>query len=98
MTNKMYVGNLPFSSGEDDLRKLFSEFGTVTESAVVMDRETARPRGFAFVSMDTRESMENAIRGLDGKDLDGRKIVVNEARERDPGAGPRGGSGGGSRR
>ncbi len=97
MTNKMYVGNLPFSSGEDDLRKLFSEFGTVTESAVVMDRETARPRGFAFVSMDTRESMENAIRGLDGKELDGRKIVVNEARERDSGAGQRGGFGGSRR-
>ena len=97
MSNKMYVGNLPFSAGEDELRDAFSEFGPVAEVSLVMDRETGRPRGFAFVSMETKEGMEAAIRGLDGKDFGGRNLTVNEARPREerPSFGGGGGGGGG---
>ncbi len=104
----MYVGNLPFSAGEDELRDAFGEFGPVAEVSLVMDRETGRPRGFAFVSMETKEGMEAAIRGLDGKDFGGRNLTVNEARPREErpsfggggggGGGGRGGYGGGERR
>lgn len=96
----MYVGNLPFSATEDDLRDAFSQFGTVTDVAVVMDRETGRPRGFAFVTMDSKEAMDAAIKGLDGQDFGGRNMAVNEARPREDrggfgGGGNRGGYGGG---
>jgi RNA recognition motif-containing protein len=98
MSNKMYVGNLPFSASETELRSMFSVFGTVTEVALVLDRETSRPRGFGFVSMDSRESMEKAVKEMDGRELEGRKINVNEAREREsrggPGSGLRNGGGG----
>ena len=98
----MYVGNLPFSVGEADLRDAFSPFGNVVEATLVMDRETGRPRGFAFVSMETKEAMEAAIRGLNGKDLAGRSLTVNEARPREErpsyGGGGGGGGGGGDRR
>jgi cold-inducible RNA-binding protein len=80
--NKMYVGNLPFSATEDELRNLFSEFGQPTEVLLMSDRDTGRSRGFAFVSMDSSEGMEAAIRGLDSQPLQGRNLVVNEARER----------------
>ena len=79
----MYVGNIPFSATENDLRDLFAEYGQPTEVILLMDRETGRPRGFGFVSMDNRESMERAIRGLDGQDFQGRKLNVNEAKERE---------------
>lgn len=92
--SKMYVGNLPFSATEDDLRDAFSQFGTVTDVAVVMDRETGRPRGFAFVTMDSKEAMDAAIKGLDGQDFGGRNMAVNEARPRED----RGGFGGGGNR
>ena len=91
----MFVGNLPFEATELDLRDLFSEFGQVNEVAIVMDRETQRPRGFAFVTMDTTEGMEAAIRGNDGKNWNGRPMAVNEARpreERPAFSGNRGGS------
>ena len=96
MSNKMYVGNLPFSAGEDELRDAFGQFGPVAEVSLVMDRETGRPRGFAFVSMETKEGMEAAIRGLDGKDFGGRNLTVNEARPREER--PSFGGGGGDRR
>ncbi len=92
----MYVGNLPFSVGEADLREAFGQFGQVSEVSVVMDRETGRPRGFAFVSMESKEGMEAAIRGLDGKDFAGRNLTVNEARPREER--PSYGGGGGSDR
>lgn len=90
MSNKMYVGNLPFSATEDDLRSLFSEFGQPTEVAIAMDRETGRPRGFGFVTMDNRDSLDAAIRSANGRDFQGRTLTVNEAREREsrpPGSG-----------
>ena len=92
----MYVGNLPFSAGEDELREAFGAFGPVSEVNLVMDRETGRPRGFAFVSMGSKEGMEAAIRGLDGKDFGGRNLTVNEARPREDR--PSYGGGGGDRR
>ena len=93
----MYVGNLPFSAGEDELRDAFGEFGPVAEVSLVMDRETGRPRGFAFVSMETKEGMEAAIRGLDGKDFGGRNLTVNEAKPMTP-RGSGGGFDGGRQR
>ncbi len=102
MNTKMYVGNLPFSITEEELRELFEPFGEVSEAALVMDRETGRPRGFAFVSMATREAMESAIEGLNGQEVGGRALVVNEAKPREDrpnrgggGGGYRGGGGGG---
>ena len=95
--SKMYVGNLPFSAGEEELREAFGEFGPVSEVNLVMDRETGRPRGFAFVTMGSKEGMEAAIRGLDGKDFGGRNLTVNEARPREERP-SFGGGGGGDRR
>jgi cold-inducible RNA-binding protein len=95
MSNKMYVGNLPFSATEADLRGLFSEFGAIDEVVLVMDRETGRPRGFGFVSMPGRTEMESAISGLNERDFQGRALVVNEAKER--AERPRGNSGEGNR-
>ena len=92
----MYVGNLPFSAGEEELKEAFGQFGPVSEVNLVMDRETGRPRGFAFVSMGSKEGMEAAIRGLDGKDFGGRNLTVNEARPREDR--PSFGGGGGDRR
>ena len=92
----MYVGNLPFSASEDELRDAFGQFGPVSEVSLVMDRETGRPRGFAFVTMGSKEAMEAAIRGLDGKDFGGRNLTVNEARPREER--PSFGGGGGERR
>ena len=101
----MYVGNLTFEATEAEIRELFSEHGPVNEVAVVMDRETNRPRGFAFVTMNTKEGMDNAIKQLDGKAWNGRPLTVNEARPREErpaysgggggGGGGRGGKGGG---
>ncbi len=91
---KMYVGNLPFSSSEQDLQSLFGEYGTVTDVHVPTDRDSGRPRGFAFVTMDSKEAMNAAIEALDGKDYQGRALRINEARAREerPG-GPRRGAG-----
>lgn len=91
----MYVGNLPYTINEADLREAFSQYGTVSDVAVMMDRETNRPRGFAFVSMSDAQGMEAAIAGLDGQEFQGRKLVVNEARARETGGGGGGGYGGG---
>ena len=91
MGTKLYVGNLNFSTTEDDLRAAFSENGrTVREVAIPSDRETGRPRGFAFVTMGSEGDAKAAIAALDGKDLDGRSLKVNEAQDK-----PRGGGGGG---
>ena len=101
MNTKMYVGNLTFEATEAEVRELFSEHGPVNEVAMVMDRETNRPRGFAFVTMNTKEGMDNAIKSLDGKNWNGRALTVNEARpreERPAYSGGGGGGGGGNRK
>ncbi len=81
MSTRLYVGNLPFSASEEEIRTVFGEFGTVEAVELVKDRETGRPRGFGFVQMDP-EGAANAIKQLDGKQMGGRALNVNEARER----------------
>ena len=82
MSNKLYVGNISFSSTEADLKDLFGRHGAVESVAVVTDRETGRSRGFAFVEMEEAHAAQDAIRALDGTDLGGRTIKVNEAQDR----------------
>ena len=82
MSNKLYVGNIAFSSTEADLRDLFGRHGTVESVAVVTDRQTGQSRGFAFVEMEDGHAAQDAIRALDGTDLGGRTIKVNEAKDR----------------
>lgn len=98
---KMYVGNLPFDSDEQELRDLFGEHGQVTDVHLPTDRETGRPRGFAFVTMDSKDAMVKAIKALDGEDFHGRALRINEAQpreERGGGGGGYGGGGGGGNR
>lgn len=100
MNTKMYVGNLPFTATELDVRELFSQYGDVTDVHLPTDRDSGRPRGFAFVTMGTPESMTAAIEGLNGKDFQGRNLTINEARPREErsfggGGGGRGYGGGG---
>ena len=90
MTKKLYVGNLAFATTSDDLRDAFSEFGTVSSATVITDRETGRSRGFGFVEME--DGAEQAIEAMNGKELAGRTLNVNEARPRED---RRGGGGGG---
>ena len=94
MSNKLFVGNLSFNTTENDLQDAFAAFGTVTETNLMMDRVTSRPRGFAFITMGTPEEAQNAISGLNGKQLDGRALTVNVAKPREE----RPGGGGGGRR
>ena len=82
MNTKLYVGNLSFDTNESGLRDLFTPFGEVNEAALILDRDTQRPRGFAFVTMGSREEMDAAITGLHDKTVEGRNLVVNEARAR----------------
>jgi len=82
MDKKLYVGNLPWSITDDELRSLFEAHGQVSSARVITDRETGRSRGFGFVEMEA-SAAENAIRALDGKDQGGRPLRVNEARERE---------------
>lgn len=96
MSTKIYVGNLPWRATDAQLTQLFSAHGEVSEARVVTDRETGRSRGFAFVSMATPEAARAAIAALNGHNLEGRALVVNEANEQRPGgAGRRPGGGGG---
>ena len=90
---KIYVGNLPYSATEDELRELFSQHGDVTSVSLVNDRETGRPRGFGFVEM-ADEDADLAVQALDGAQMGGRTLKVNEARPRENGGG---GGGGGFR-
>ena len=90
--SKIYVGNLPFSADEDAVRALFAEHGTVESVALIVDRDTRRPRGFGFVEMP-RSDAARAIQSLNGTDMGGRQLRVNEAQDK-----PRGGGGGGARR
>jgi RNA recognition motif-containing protein len=101
MAKKIYVGNLPWSTTSADLEQMFAEHGAVRSAEVISDRETGRSRGFGFVEMETEEGMNQAIQALNGHDMGGRPLTVNEARERSPrpggggGGGYRGGGGGG---
>jgi RNA recognition motif-containing protein len=87
LSKKIYIGNLPFSSTEDELRTVFERHGNVESVNVIMDRDTGRPRGFAFVEMDEASAADDAIRALDGSELGGRSIRVNEAQDRSGGGG-----------
>ena len=101
MNTKLYVGNLSFDVTEDDLRNMLSQHGPVNDVHVVMDKETGRARGFAFVTMNTEEGAKAAIQALNGKDWKGRALTVNEARpreERPSGGRGYGGHGGGRSR
>jgi RNA recognition motif-containing protein len=91
---KLYVGNLSFQTTQQDLNDLFAQHGTVTDCALIMDRETNRPRGFGFVTMSSSEEGTRAIEALHGHSHDGRELTVNEARPMES-RGPRGGGGGG---
>jgi RNA recognition motif-containing protein len=95
MISKLYVGNLPYSMDDDSLRQQFAEFGGVSSAKVMMDRDTGRSKGFAFVEMDSPQAAQAAIRGMNGKNIDGRALVVNEARPREERPGGFGGGGGG---
>ncbi|MEM7791263.1 MAG: RNA-binding protein [Verrucomicrobiota bacterium] len=101
MNTKMYVGNLPFDASEEDVKGLFETHGAVQDVFIVKNRETGRPRGFAFVTMDTKEAMDAAIEALNGNEFMGRPLVINEARPREEGGGGGGGrsygGGGGGR-
>ena len=93
MTSKLYVGNLSFQSTESEIEQAFAAFGTVRSVNVISDRETGRPRGFAFVEMSSADEAQAAIDGLNGREFGGRNLNVNVAKERE-----RGGGGGGGRR
>ena len=94
MGRRLYVGNLPFSADEQQIRELFGQNErTVTEVKLITDRDTGRPRGFGFVEMGSQEDADGAIRDLNGFSVDGRDLTVNEARERTQGGGGRGGGG-----
>jgi RNA recognition motif-containing protein len=88
---KLYVGNLPFSATEDEITQMFGEHGTVHSVALINDRETGRPRGFGFVEVDD-DALQTMVQNLDGKEMGGRALRVNEAQDR------RGGGGGGGSR
>lgn len=94
----MYVGNLPFSATENDLRQLFEAHGAVDSVSIVMDRETMRPRGFGFVEMSNNGEAQAAMSALNGADFQGRDLTVNEARPKTGGGGGGGFGGGGGRR
>ena len=94
MSKNLYVGNMSFSTTEDQLREAFAQYGSVSKIQLIMDRETGRPRGFAFVDMS--DGGDAAIQALNGAQLDGRALTVNEAKPRED-RGPRSGAGAGGR-
>ena len=98
MGNKLYVGNLPYSVRDEDLQQYFSQFGAVTSAKVMMERDTGRSKGFGFVEMGSDAEAQAAINGMNGQPMNGRSVVVNEARPmeaRPPRSGGFGGGGGG---
>jgi RNA recognition motif-containing protein len=92
---KLYVGNLSFQTSSEDLQELFAQAGTVESASVVEDRDTGRSRGFGFVEMSSKEEGQAAIQQLNGKEVGGRALTVNEAKPREDRGGSRGGGGGG---
>ena len=97
MGNKLYVGNLAYSVRDESLQAAFSQFGNVTSAKVMMDRDTGRSKGFGFVEMGNDAEAQAAINGMNGQSLEGRPLVVNEARPREERPGGFGGGGGGGR-
>ncbi len=97
MGNKLYVGNLAYGVRDEELQQAFAPFGSVSSAKVMMDRDTGRSKGFGFVEMGSDAEAQAAINGMNGQALDGRAIVVNEARPREERPGGFGGGGGGSR-
>ena len=95
MGNKLYVGNLPYSYRDSDMEQAFSQYGTVSSAKVMMERDTGRSKGFGFVEMGSDAEAQSAINGMNGQALDGRALVVNEARPREERPGGFGGGGGG---
>jgi len=95
--NRLFVGNLSFNTTENDLQDTFAAHGTVVEANLMMDRDTGRPRGFAFITMGTPEEAQAAINELNGKSIDGRALTVNEAKPREERSGSSRPSGGGRR-
>jgi RNA recognition motif-containing protein len=98
MSNKLYVGGLPYSVTEGRLEEIFSEYGSVQSARVISDKFTGQSRGFGFVEMGSTEEAQKAIAALNGTQLDGRTLVVNEARPQERRLGGGGGGGGGNRR
>jgi len=97
MGRKLYVGNLPYRLRDSDLQDMFAEHGTVDSAQVIMDRDTGRSKGFGFVEMSNDQEAQAAISALNGRDLEGRSLTVNEARPREEGGGGGRGGGGGGR-
>ena len=91
---KLYVGNLPFSATEEAIRTLFAPHGTVEKVSLINDRDTGRPRGFGFIEMSSADA-SRAMQALNGKDMDGRALKINEAQDKPRGGGGGGGGGGG---
>ena len=91
MSNKLFVGNLSFNTTENDLQDAFAAHGTVTETNLMMDRETGRPRGFGFITMSSADEAQKAIAALNGKEIDGRALTVNVAKPREERTGGGGG-------
>ncbi len=94
MGNKLYVGNLPYSFRDEDMQQAFAQFGTVASAKVMMERDTGRSKGFGFVEMGSDAEAQAAIKGMNGQQVGGRGLVVNEARPMEPRP-PRSGGGGG---
>lgn len=94
MSTKLYVGNLSYNTTENELQDAFAAHGAVLAVDMMMDRETGRPRGFAFVTMETKEAADAAVAAMDGANVDGRDLKVNEARPREDRSGGGGGGGG----
>ena len=95
MSTKLYVGNLSFNISNSDLEQMFGKVGTVLSSNIIEDRETGRSRGFAFVEMSSKEEAQNAISSFNGTEVDGRALLVNEAKPRENRGGGNGGGRGG---
>jgi RNA recognition motif-containing protein len=94
MGKKLYVGNLPYGVSDSDLQRIFEPHGTVQSAQVIMDRDTGRSKGFGFVEMGSDSEAQAAIQALNGTDMDGRALTVNEARPKPEGGGGGGGRGG----
>ncbi len=98
MAKKLYVGNLSYATSDSELQQMFEQFGTVQSAQIIMDRDSGRSKGFGFVEMGNDQEAQAAITGLNGKEVGGRSLTVNEARPREDrggGGGGRGGYGGG---